>query len=139
MLIKRVRPWNARYSFRGTSYGLVNVPVFSALSDYDFIHVPGHAGLCNERILGGRYPKMSADPNPSYDTHVFLKSVARAAPPGRYPLLERFLASLELRASARQDGVMPWLFPATLLAHAYFDDLRHLPPAVGAGVCFSVV
>jgi hypothetical protein len=134
VLVRRVRPWSARYSYRGTVYTLADAHMFAALSDYDFIHVPGHATLCNERILGGRYPGMGPEPNPSYDTHVFLKSVSRAVPSGRYPALERFLASLELRSSARQDGVvMHRLFPAALLAHAYFEGLRAPHQAAGEG------
>ena len=130
VLVRRVRPWSAKYSYRGASYVLVDVPMFAAMSDYDFIHVPGHSTLSNERILGGRYPGMSSRTNPSYDTHVFLKSVSRAVPPGRYPSLERFLASLDLGNSARQDGVvMPRLFPAALLTHSYFEGLREQHPA----------
>lgn len=141
VLVRRVRPWSARYSYQGDVYALVDVPMFAALSDYDFIHVPGHAALSNERILGGRYPGMGPTTNPSYDTHVFLKSVSRAAPPGRYPALERFLASLELKPSARQDGVvLPRLFPSALLAHPYFEGLQEQHAAAGhsAAVFFSV-
>jgi hypothetical protein len=143
VLVRHTRPWTARYSYRGTVFVLAGVPMFAAMADYDFIHVPGHSLLCNERITGGRYPGIGPSVNPSYDAHVFLKSVSRAIAPsaGRYPHLERFLKSLELMPVARptDDDVMPRLVPATLLAHTYFEGLRerHASPQA-AEAFFSV-
>lgn len=129
-------PRLAVYQFESMQFA-VTVPVFVALSDYDFTHVPGHRTLSNERILGGKYPNMTADHNPSYDSHLFLKSVHRclAKRGGHHPRTRQFLASLGLRDRDRLDSPIPRLVPCTLLRHAYFDCLRCTRPTVATYRC----
>jgi hypothetical protein len=129
VLLRYVPQQTVVYQFE-TSQFAVSLPILVALSDYDFTHVPGHRALSNERILGGKYPHMSAADNPSYDTHLFLKSVHRclARRGDRHaPRTRAFLASLALRDQDRLAEPMPRLAPAALLRHAYFDTLRRPP------------
>ncbi len=122
VLVRAVPPWTGAYAINRRTY-FVTVPVFVALADYDFLHVPGHATLSNERILGGRYPDMSAAPNPSYDVHLFLASVERCLRGQHVPRTHEFLRSLGLHASDRIHTVVPKLFPGVLVMHPYFDSL----------------
>ena len=133
-------PRPAVYQFESMQFATA-LPVFVALSDYDFTHVPGHPTLSNERILGGKYPHMTAGYNPAYDSHLFLKSVHRCLAKRRgehhrVPRTCRFLASLGLHAAAdRLDAPVARLVPSTLLRHPYFDSLRCARPAVAAYRC----
>lgn len=107
---------------------------FPALSDYDFVHVPGHAGLANERVQSGKY-KVDGRRNDSYDSHLFLKSVVKCIHRRReaFPATSAFLARLKMRDEDRQNGsVFPRLRPAVLLKDAYFAPLKRRPPGSGA-------
>lgn len=131
VLLRHVAPWTATYSYEGVRFTVAQTPVFVALADYDFTHVPGHKSLSNERILGGKYPHMSASSNPSYDAHLFLKSVQRCLAkrgPGTAPRTEKFLASLGMHAADRLDAPVHRLAPAAVLAHSYFERLKAPPP-----------
>lgn len=123
VLVRAVPAWTGAYTVNRQTY-FVTVPVFVALADYDFVHVPATPRLTNERILGGRYPEMSSEPNPSYDVHLFLASVARCIKGQHAPRTHDFLASLGLHASDRLRAPVPKLFPRVLLLHSYFDALK---------------
>jgi hypothetical protein len=130
VLLRYVPQRTVAYQFESHHFA-VCLPVWVAMSDYDFTHVPGHRTLSNERILGGKYPQMSASDNPSYDTHLFLKSVHRCLAKrgdSHAPRTRAFLASLALRDQDRLAEPMPRLVPAALLRHAYFDVLRCAAP-----------
>jgi hypothetical protein len=123
------------YVFDGVSY-YAPTTVFAAISDYDFTHVPNHAGLANERVVGGKY-RVTETPNPTYDTHFFLKSVLKSASKKATVLRATlaFLKSLPLQAADRLDTTtIPGLDPAALLKHAYFDPLRVAKMPAGAEV-----
>jgi serine/threonine protein kinase len=104
-------------------------PTFSArvaLSDYDFAVVPSR--LDNERVSDGHF-SVDSSPNTSYDSHFFLKSVAKciAIAGSKAPQTRRFLKSLGLRRRdrlTRATEPMPALEPTTLLRHPYFAKLR---------------
>jgi hypothetical protein len=127
VLVKRLRRRaSAKYALSGVGTWYVpDMPAFAALSDYDFVHVPGHAALTNERVVGGKY-RVDGKPNVSYDTHFFLKSVYKCVHPraARYPDAMRFLRGLGLQNEDRQDVEIPALDPARLLRNPYFDELR---------------
>lgn len=126
----------ATYVFRGAAFHVRGLPVLVALTDYDFVHVPGHALLSNERITGGRYPRMGPGPNASYDAHLFLKSVQRclrrrgpaAGAGGGTPQTEQFLESLRLSAEDRETAELAHCVPAALLRRPYFEALRGRGP-----------
>ena len=116
----------------------VSVPVFVALSDYDFVHVPKHPELSNERVLGGRY-RVDGRPNDSYDTHFFLKSVLKCIQrrTAEFPETVRFLYRARLKTEDRQNStVMARLRPETLLKDPYFDSLKM--PLAGVRARYSV-
>jgi len=130
VLIKRLpAAVSIAYTFGGVRYVVPGMRALAALSDYDFTHVPDWPGLQNERVLNGRYA-VDAAPNPTYDTHFFLKSVFKCLARRRgFPDTRAFLASLDLRAEDRQDSPLPGLEPAALLGHAYFAGLASDAPA----------
>ena len=119
------KPPALAYVFDDSTY-YVSVPVFVALSDYDFVHVPNHPDLSNERVLGGRY-RVDGRPNDSYDTHFFLKSVLKCIQrrTAEFPETVRFLYRARLKTEDRQNStVMARLRPETLLKDPYFDSLK---------------
>jgi hypothetical protein len=131
VLVKRLRRRaSAKYTLSGVGTWYVpDMPAFAALSDYDFVHVPGHAALTNERVVGGKY-RVDGKPNVSYDTHFFLKSVYKCVYPraARYPDAMKFLRAIGLQHEDRQDVEIPALDPARLLRNSYFDELRKPVP-----------
>lgn len=138
VLVRSVPAWHGAYSIGGKEFH-THMPVFLALSDYDFAHVPGHPTLSNERILGGKYPEMSAMPNPSYDAHLFLASVARclARSGSAVPQARAFLASLGLQPADRLRKTLQHLVPATLVRHPYFLQLRRAPEPATRSLKFA--
>lgn len=132
VLVKKLRRRaSAKYSLPGMgTFYVPDMPAFAALSDYDFVHVPGAPGLSNERVLSGKY-RVDGKPNVSYDTHFFLKSVYKCLHPraARYPETIAWLRGLGLKVEDRQDVELPYLEPARLLAGKYFDPLRRPAPA----------
>lgn len=129
VLIKRLR---ARpllsYAFDGQTYH-VAVPFLVALSDYDFVHVPGNPALSNERVMNGRY-KVDGRRNDSYDTHFFLKSVLKCIQrrAEEFPQTMEFLKRLRMREEDRQNNaVFARLRPAALLKDPYFAPLTEKP------------
>lgn len=134
VLVKSLRRrMQAAYTPPGGPTFYVSVPVLVALSDYDFLHVPDHPVLTNERVVNGRY-RVDGEVNRSYDTHFFLKSVLKclAARKARYAETARFLQGLGLRGEDRQNTEIPGLDPLTLLKHPYFDPLKAPPSAPGS-------
>lgn len=134
VLIKRLtrRPL-LQYTASGTTF-YVSSTVFPALSDYDFVHVPGSKGLVNERVQSGKY-KVDGRRNDSYDSHLFLKSVLKCIHRRRekLPATAAFLARLKMKEEDRQnDSVMPRLRPARLLRDDYFAPLQRRPPGLAA-------
>lgn len=134
VLVKRLRtPMSAGYSFGGDSYYVDKMPVLVAVSDYDFTHVPDHPNLTNERIVSGKY-RVTDAPNKTYDTHFFLKTVAKNLAGSKRPVPETraFLAGIPLQKEDRLDTKeIPGLEPAKLLRHSYFAPLRRaIPPRV---------
>jgi hypothetical protein len=119
----------SRYSTVGYRWGahhfVVGVPLHAAIADFDFTHVPGHVVLSNERVLGGRYGITDAQ-NPSYDTHLFLKSMYKHLKGGSHgcPETLEFLRSLKLDHTERSRHTLPHLVPATLLRHPFFSSIR---------------
>lgn len=124
VLVKKARHPRALYTAASGDCFCVACPYMAALSDFDFTHVPGHDILSNERVLGGKYG-ISADPNPSYDTHVLLRTMHRALKQhDACPETRAFIRALGLDACDRSDRVVNALAPHALLAHAYFAPLR---------------
>lgn len=120
-----VKPWThscAQYRYESAFFCLKTTHM-AALSDFDFTHVPKHEVLSNERVLGGKY-KITVDHNPSYDMHLFLKSVSRCLP-AWCKATRAFIQGLRLDQSVdRLAHVLPQVIPAKLLAHPYFCCLR---------------
>lgn len=118
------------YAIGGDTF-YVQAAAFPALSDYDFVHVPGRTGLVNERVASGKY-KVDGRRNDSYDSHLFLKSVLKCIHRRRkeFPATSAFLARLKMRDDDRQNGAeFPRLRPAALLKDDYFAPLRRQPAA----------
>jgi hypothetical protein len=140
VLVKRLtKHMRASYTIDNTTYYVV-APVLSALSDYDFTHVPDNPKLRNERVVNGKY-RVSGTPNPTYDTHFFLKSVVKSVylSRGAFPDLDAFLKSLPLQAEDRLDTqVVPGLEPDALLRHSYFAPLKTKPRGWAGGDAYSV-
>lgn len=126
ILVKRARKRvvNA-YTINGNTFTVKGLPVFVALADYDFVHVPNNPLLGNERIINGNY-RVDGRPNASYDTHFFLKSVYKCILPRahKFPATTAFLTGIGLRQEDRQNEQIPHLAPILLLANPYFNALR---------------
>lgn len=121
----------ATYVIGGLAYRVSGVPVLVALADYDFVHVPNHASLTNERITGGLYPTMTGAPHPGYDAHFFLSSVARCLRRRAQPFPAFFgFAAAVLTAPDRLAAPHDCCTPRRLLHHAYFRPL--VAPAASA-------
>ena len=132
VLVKRLRkPAKIGYVFNGVRY-FASTPVFVAISDYDFTHVPNHPTLQNERVAGGKY-RVTETPNKTYDTHFFLKSVLKSLTAKKsniLPATRAFLKSLPLQTEDRLDTrEIPGLEPEVLLANPYFTKLRRSIPS----------
>jgi hypothetical protein len=128
VLVKRLRtPMSATYKLNDRDvFYVTHIPVLVALADYDFLHVPNHPGLINERVVSGRY-KVDDISNPTYDTHFLLKSVLKCirSRSSAFPSTMAFLSSIPLNPNTdRISGYIPGLEPRTLLTHAYFTPLR---------------
>ena len=124
VLVKKTQH-TASYSVGGTlkKTFYTTTPILVALADYDFTHIP--ETMNNERIDSGHY-KIDSKSNPSYDTHFFLKSVAKclglrgnAAPKTR-----AFLRSLKMLAQDRLSVCLDALVPHQVLQHTYFSALQ---------------
>ena len=135
ILVKKLKSPNrfrASYAIDGQKY-YVDTPVLAAIHDMDFLHVPGHAKLSNERVVNGKY-RVTATPNPTYDTHFLLKSIMKSLyfKRGKFPETDAFLASLPLEKEDRLDTQpIAGLEPDKLLRHRYFDVLKQ--PIAGGG------
>lgn len=127
VLIKKLRkPSSTGYKFESMTFYVPHMPVFVAISDYDFTHVPNHATLTNERIVSRKY-RVTDTPNKTYDTHFFLKSVLKNLVASKRHASETFafLRSLPLQSEDRLDSKeIPDLEPEQLLQHSFFDPLR---------------
>lgn len=134
VLVKKLRRgMTGTYATPHGTYAIKGLPVFAALSDYDFTHVPTVPSLHNERVMGGRY-RVSARENNSYDTHFFLKSVGKCT---RNAPFHAFLKTLPLHKEDRTEGIhIPALDPANLLRHPYFAPLLESPYSGTAGYTF---
>lgn len=138
ILIKRLRRRaSASYAVGAKTYYVTDMPVLAALSDYDFLHAPGHPRLSNERVTNGKY-KVNASKNVSYDTHFFLKTLLkciarrqRGNSSLRFPATVEFLGRLRMKEADRQDDEMLRLSPLKILTDPYFDPLLR-PAAVQA-------
>lgn len=126
VLVKKLRhPVAASYTIHSTTY-YTDTPIFVAINDYDFLHVPGHSRLENQRVMGGNY-KVNGAANASYDSHFFLKSVLRCIakkPRGEFAKTVAFLKDIGLKDEDRQDQEIKGLDPVTLLGHPYFSPLK---------------
>ena len=131
VLVKRLHErggMSARYRVGEAWFAVQNLPVLVALSDYDFLHVPGSATLSNERVTNGMY-KVDGARNASYDVHFFLKAVLKClVSRGRlgsraFAATRAFLRGLGLREEDRQNAEIPGLDPRTVLRSAYFAPL----------------
>ena len=103
-----------------------DTPIFIAINDYDFVHVPDHPRLENQRVMGGNY-KVDGRDNKSYDACFFLKSVLRCIakkPRKDFAKTVEFLKGIGLRDEDRQNEEIPSLKPLTLLANPYFAPLK---------------
>ena len=129
VLVKKLRSKAVlAYGFEGQTF-YTAVPLMTALSDYDFTHVPGHAQLSNERVMHGKY-RVDGRPNDSYDTHFFLKSVMKCIQrrTKEFPQTWAFLGRLRMKAEDRQNNaVFARLKPAALLKDPYFEPLKQKP------------
>jgi hypothetical protein len=128
VLVKRLRtPISATYKLNDRDvFYVTQVPILVALADYDFLHVPDHLGLVNERVTSGRY-KVDETANPAYDTHFLLKSVLKCirSRSSAFPSTMAFLSSLPMDSTNdRISGYIPGLDPRSLLTHPYFTPLR---------------
>jgi hypothetical protein len=126
VLIKKIRQPVASSYALGSATFHTQTPIFVAINDYDFLHVPDHPRLENQRVMGGNY-KVDGSPNASYDTHFFLKSVLRCIakkPRSEFAKTVGFLKDIGLKDQDRQNEEIPGLDPETLLAHPYFSPLK---------------
>lgn len=126
ILVKRLRRKTVNtYTLNGEAFTVKQLPVFVAIADYDFVHVPNNPLLGNERVMSGNY-RVDGRPNVSYDTHFFLKSVYKCIirRAHRYPQTVKFLTTIGLREEDRQNEQILKLSPVLLLANKYFDPLR---------------
>ena len=138
ILIKRLRKRaSASYTIGAKTYYVSDMPVLAALSDYDFLHAPGHPHLSNERVTNGKY-KVNANKNVSYDTHFFLKTIFKCvakrhrAGSLRFPVAIEFFNRLRLKDADRQDIEIPRLDPLKILSDPYFDPLMRPTPISAA-------
>ena len=138
ILIKRLRKRaSASYAIGAKTYYVADMPVMAALSDYDFLHAPGHPRLSNERVTNGKY-RVNANKNVSYDTHFFLKTllkcIARRHRAGtlRFPATVEFLGRLRMKEADRQNGEIPRMSPLKILGDPYFDPLLRPAPVRAA-------
>jgi len=126
VLVKKMRKSVASsYEINSATF-YTDTPIFAALNDYDFVHVPGYPRLENQRVLGGNY-RVDGKDNKSYDAHFFLKSVLRCIakkPRGDFAKTVKFLKDIGLKDEDRQNAEIPSLNPAKLLSHAYFAPLK---------------
>lgn len=126
VLVKKTRKsTSSSYHVDGVTF-YTDTPTFVALNDYDFVHVPGHPRMQNQRVTGGKY-RVNAEPNASYDVHFFLKSVLRCIakkPRSEFAKTVRFLKDVGLRDDDRQDEEIPSLAPDKVIMHQYFAPLR---------------
>lgn len=126
------------YNLNGAKF-LVTSPIFPALSDYDFTHVPNHKSLQNERVVSGKY-KVTEMRNPTYDTHFFLKTVQRSVngKNKQLPKTFAFLNSLPFKKGDRLDLLrVPGMEPSVLIKHSYFRPLqvRRFPKSIDVYSC----
>ena len=138
ILVKRLRKRaSASYAIGAKTYYVTDMPVLAALSDYDFLHAPGHPHLSNERVTNGKY-KVNANKNVSYDTHFFLKTVLKCvakrhrAGSLRFPAAVEFFGRLRLKDADRQDDEIPRLDPLKVLGDPYFEPLLRRAPVSAA-------
>ena len=137
VLVKRLpSPKVYVYKLDGTYYK-VTTPIFVALSDYDFVHIP--SVLENERVVGGKY-KVTTARNNSYDPHFFLKTVGRVIQSKKnLPATDAFLKSLPFESQDRLDTKqVVGMDPISLLKHPYFKNLRRARKPPGTNHVFSV-
>jgi hypothetical protein len=129
VLVKPCTGARSKYTFKHMTFYLADLPLFAAIADFDFTHVPRHEVLSNERVLNGKYG-IRADPNDSYDTHLLMKSVLRCLSKRctEFPVTVKFLRSLPLDKIDRATVCAPALVPTALLRHPYFDSLRMPKP-----------
>lgn len=134
VLIKRLRRRPLLvYSFGGKTWHVWST-VLPAISDYDFVHVPGNATLSNERVIANKYG-VDGRPNDSYDSHFFLKSVQKCIHRRRerFPATMAFLERLKMKEQDRQnDDMFARLRPARLLQDPYFNPLTVRPKGAPA-------
>ena len=128
VLVKRLpKPMSATYKLNDRDvFYVTHVPILVALADYDFLHVPNHSGLINERVTSGRY-KVDEDTNPTYDTHFLLKSILKCirSRAQAFPSTMGFLSSIPMDPNTdRLSGYIPGLEPRSLLTNPYFLPLR---------------
>jgi hypothetical protein len=135
VLIKRTKPMTLGYKMNRFKF-MVTTPILVALCDYDFTHVPNHKTLQNERVVSGKY-KVTEHPNPTYDTHFFLKTVQKnlkgQQQRSKFPQTVAFLQSLPFKSEDRLDTTpVPGMEPSILIRHNYFKPLRvrHIPSNV---------
>ncbi len=131
VLVKKLRkPATASYTIADIGTWYVATPVSVAINDYDFVHVPDHPHLENQRVMSGNY-RVDAAENKSYDTHFFLKNVLRCIAKkakSDYPETTKFLKSLGLREQDRQNTEIPSLAPLKVLRNPYFAPLMQRTP-----------
>ena len=131
-------PATTRYVVGGRTFCTDNMPVAAVLTDFDFTHVPGHAVLSNERIVGERYG-ISNDANEGYDVHLFLKSLSKCLTRrSAAPLTRAFLAGLGLEAHSRPANRAPHLDPMRVLGNAYFEPLASSAGSTAVTASFAM-
>lgn len=124
VLVRRCTPrLRATYVVGSESYN-VSTQFKTALSDYDFAHIPKK--MENERVTSGRYPGMTTDANKSYDVHFFLKSVQKCIlkKSSSAPKTRAFLRKLALRRKDRLSVEIPNLDPLVVLRDPFFQPLK---------------
>jgi serine/threonine protein kinase len=118
----------AAYSVGPRQYRVYRVPVLIAITDYDFVHVPNHPSLSNERILSGKYSHMDPSSNPSYDAHLFLSSVARClrrrTDTTAFESFFKFVTPLLVPGTDRLTSFQARCTPSALLQDPYFAPLE---------------
>ena len=105
-----------------------------AITDYDFVHVPGIKIFNNRKVVSRTY-KVTEESNISYDSHLFLKSILKCYTQafGHNTATYSFLRSLETFADDRHPREISSLNPRLLLKHIYFESLKINPPEIIAG------
>jgi hypothetical protein len=128
ILIKDIGERVTKYTCGGRSF-YVRTKHLAAIMDYDFVHAPSVPTLQNGRVLSGELQReLSAQPNVSYDVHLFLKSIEACLSKNKKIVnapTAKFLRRMKLGPENRHLEEIPSLNPLAVLRDEYFIPLTN--------------